>query len=177
VIGFCILHYQMVTSHSNIKNMANSIEVIVGDLQNAEHRQAMLTQLDLYMQDPMGGHGKMDEKLASEIIEGLLLQPNYLFFLATCNGEYAGLANCFVNFSTFKAKPLINIHDFSVSPAYRKKGIGEAMMARIIGYARGKGYAKVNLEVRHDNIGAQNLYKKVGFVECEPPMYFWEQRV
>jgi ribosomal protein S18 acetylase RimI-like enzyme len=157
--------------------MDKSIEVIVGDLQNAEHRQAMLAQLDLYMQDPMAGHGKMTEILASEIIDGLLIQPNYLFFLAKLNGEYAGVANCFVNFSTFKAKPLINIHDFSVSPAFRKKGIGEAMMAKIIGYAREKGYAKVNLEVRHDNIGAQNLYKKVGFVECEPPMYFWEIKV
>jgi ribosomal protein S18 acetylase RimI-like enzyme len=125
----------------------------------------------------MGGQGKLGEKLASEIIEGLLHQPNYLFFLATYNGEIAGFANCFVNFSTFKAKPLINIHDFSVSPSFRKMGIGEAMMAKIVDYAHIKGYAKVTLEVRHDNEKAQNLYKKFGFKDCTTPMYFWERAV
>jgi ribosomal protein S18 acetylase RimI-like enzyme len=154
--------------------MADKIEVIVGDIHNEEHQQAMLSQLDLYMQDPMGGQGKLSDKLAAEVLSGLQLQPNFLFFLAKCNEEYAGVANCFVNFSTFKAKQLINIHDFSVSPEFRKKGIGKKIMGEIIDYARVKGYAKVTLEVRHDNTNAQNLYKEIGFTECIPPMYFWE---
>jgi ribosomal protein S18 acetylase RimI-like enzyme len=157
--------------------MTDLIDVIVGDIQNTEHRQAMLAQLDLYMQDPMAGHGKMSDTLAVKLVEGLLAQPNYLFFLAKCNGEYAGVANCFVNFSTFKAKKLVNIHDFSVSPLFRKRGIGVAMMEKIIDFAREQGYAKVNLEVRHDNINAQQLYKKMRFIECDPPMYFWEREV
>jgi ribosomal protein S18 acetylase RimI-like enzyme len=154
--------------------MTNSIKVIIGDINNEEHQQAMLAQLDLYMQDPMAGCGKMPDKLAIKIIDGLKEQPNYLFFLALYKGEYAGLANCFVNFSTFKAKQLVNIHDFSVSPNFRKKGIGEAMMDEIIRYCRNKGYCKVTLEVRNDNEKAQQLYKKQGFTECDPPMYFWE---
>jgi len=157
--------------------MTDLIEVFVGDIKDIEHQQAMLAQLDLYMQDPMAGHGKMLDTLAVEIVKGLLAQPNYLFFLAKCNGKYAGVANCFVNFSTFKAKKLINIHDFSVSPLFRKKGIGVAMMEKIIDYAHEQGYAKVNLEVRHDNINAQHLYTKMGFTECDPPMYFWERYV
>jgi ribosomal protein S18 acetylase RimI-like enzyme len=157
--------------------MADKIEVIVGDIRNEEHQQAMLSQLDLYMQDPMGGQGKLSEKLAAEVLSGLQIQPNFLFFLAKCNEEYAGVANCFVNFSTFKAKQLINIHDFSVSPGFRQKGIGNKMLEKIIDYARMKGYAKVTLEVRYDNENAQNLYKKMGFKDCIPPMYFWELMV
>jgi GNAT superfamily N-acetyltransferase len=157
--------------------MSDSIEVIVGDIHNEEHKQAMLSQLDFYMQDPMAGQGKMPEKLAGKIIEGLMNQPNYLFFLAKCNGAYTGVANCFINFSTFKAKQLINIHDFSVSPHYRKKGIGEAMMGKIIDHCREKGYCKITLEVRNDNFNAQNLYRKIGFIECDPPMHFWERLI
>jgi ribosomal protein S18 acetylase RimI-like enzyme len=157
--------------------MKDKIEVIVGDIRNKEHQQAMLSQLDIYMQDPMGGQGKLSEKLAIEVLSGLLVQPNFVFFLARCNEEYAGVANCFVNFSTFKAKQLINIHDFSVSPGFRKKGIGGKMMLKIIDYAREKGYVKINLEVRNDNESAQNLYKKFGFRDCIPPMYFWELMV
>lgn len=154
--------------------MTNSIEVIVGDIQNEEHRQAMLSQLDWYMQDPMAGQGKMPEKLAVKIIEGLEKQPNYLFFLAKYNHEFAGVANCFINFSTFKAKQLLNIHDFSVSPEFRKKGVGKSLMSKIVEYCHEKGYCKITLEVRNDNIKAQYLYQKLGFTECDPPMYFWE---
>jgi ribosomal protein S18 acetylase RimI-like enzyme len=155
--------------------MNNKIEVIVGDIRNKEHQQAMLSQLDLYMQDPMGGQGKLSEKLASEVLSGLLVQPNFIFFLAKCNDEYAGVANCFINYSTFKAKQLINIHDFSVSPHYRRKGIGEALMNKIFNYSKENCFAKVTLEVRNDNLNAQNLYKKMGFNECRPTMYFWEK--
>jgi len=154
--------------------MNDSIEVFAGDILNEEHQQAMLTQLDFYMQDPMAEQGKMPDELALKVINGLIAQPNYLFFLAKCNGEYAGLANCFINFSTFKAKQLVNIHDFSVSPHFRKRGIGEAIMKKIIEHCRENGYCKVTLEVRNDNEKAQHLYQKMGFVECEPPMFFWE---
>lgn len=155
--------------------MAEKIEVIVGDIKNVEHQQAMLSQLDLYMRDPMGGQGAMSEKLASEILSGLMVQPNFVFFLAKCNNEFAGFANCFVNFSTFKAKQLINIHDFAVAPQFRNKGIGKELMNGIFNYSLENHFCKVTLEVRHDNPKAQNLYKSLGFSECNPVMYFWEK--
>lgn len=157
--------------------MKEKIEVIVGDINDEGHVNAMLNQLDLYMQDPMGGHGKLSSELALTIKNGLKQQPNYLFFLAKTDDEYVGLANCFVNFSTFRGKPLVNIHDFAVNPLFRKKGVGKALMDFIFKYATEKGYCKVNLEVRHDNEKAQNLYRKMGFNECRPPMFFWEKLI
>ncbi|HPB05884.1 MAG TPA: GNAT family N-acetyltransferase [Prolixibacteraceae bacterium] len=152
----------------------NDIEIITGDLRLVEHRVAMLALLEMYMLDPMGDHGRLTDELAEEIVLGLESQPNYLFFLAKYGSEYVGLANCFVNFSTFKAKKLVNIHDFAVSPKYRKLGIGEALMRGIFDYSLRMGFCKVTLEVRHDNEAAQKLYKKMGFKECNTPMYFWE---
>jgi len=154
--------------------MKDKIEVITGDIWNKEHQRAMLSQLDLYMQDPMGGQGKLSEELAYEVLSGLQEQTNFVFFLAKYNGEYAGVANCFVNFSTFKAKKLINIHDFSISPHFRKKGIGKALMDQIFKYSKENCFVKVTLEVRTDNTNAQNLYKRMGFNDCIPPMCFWE---
>jgi len=154
--------------------MTDKIEIIVGDIRNKEHQLAMLSQLDLYMQDPMGGFGKMSDKLASDLVNGLMNQPNFVFFLVKCNDEYAGFANCFVNFSTFKAKQLINIHDFAVAPQFRKKGVGKELMNEILTYSRIHHFCKVTLEVRYDNPNAQNLYKSLGFSECNPSMFFWE---
>lgn len=151
------------------------IEVVKGDINVYNDAKAMLSMLDLYMQDEMGGAKPLQSNIASKNIEMLKNQSNYVFFLARYNGEPAGVANCFVNFSTFKAKQLINIHDFAVSPHFRRKGIGRAMMQTIFRYARENDFYKVNLEVRNDNYGAQKLYKEAGFEECEPPMYFWER--
>ena len=151
------------------------IEVIIGDIFNEEHQKAMISLLDDYMQDPMGGVGPISDELAYRVVEGLKLQTNYLFFLAISNGEYAGLANCYINFSTFKAKQYINIHDFTVSSLFRKKGIGKKLMEAVVAYAETKGFSKVNLEVRHDNSAAQALYKSTGFADGNPPMYFWER--
>lgn len=151
------------------------IEVVKGDINVDNDAKAMLTMLDLYMQDEMGGGRPLQPDIASKNIEMLKQQPNYVFFLAKYEGEVAGVANCFVAFSTFKAKQLINIHDFAVSPHFRRKGIGRAMMQKIFEYARENDFCKVTLEVRNDNYGAQELYKEAGFEECEPPMHFWER--
>jgi len=153
------------------------IVVKQGDINDERDAQAMLTMLAEYMNDPMGGERTLNPELAQKNIEGLQKQSNYVFFLAYLNGELAGLANCFVNFSTFKAKPLINIHDFSVDPRFRRKGIGEAMLDKITDYCRENDFCKITLEVRYDNDGAQRLYRRKGFAAGEPPYYFWEKEI
>lgn len=153
------------------------IEVYQGDIQNVQDQRNMLEMLAAYMKDPMGGEKDMSDELAQELIERLTKQCNYVFFLARVDGKPAGIANCFIGFSTFKAKQLLNIHDFAVHPDFRRRGIGEALMKKIFSYAKLQNMCRVNLEVRHDNHGAQKLYQKVGFVDSEPPMYFWEREL
>ena len=89
--------------------------------------------------------------------------------------EFAALANCNLNFSTWQAKPLINIHDFIVSPKFRNQRVGYFLLNEMAKYAEKNNYCRLNLEVRHDNFKAQSLYKKAGFDECKPPNYFWEK--
>jgi GNAT superfamily N-acetyltransferase len=151
------------------------IQIILGDIYNPVHCAEMLAMLDQYMQDPMGGCLPLSKELGERIIAGLKLQPNYLFFLAHCDGQLAGFANCFVNFSTFKAKQLVNIHDIAIHSDFRKKGIGKALMEAITRYSEEYNFCKITLEVRNDNTKAQKLYKSLGFSECKPPMYFWEK--
>ncbi len=150
------------------------MEFIKIDIQSKEHQEAILSLMNDYMLDKMGVEKQLDPVLGKEIIEGLKVQNNYLGFLVKLDNNFVGLANCFVGFSTFKAKQLVNIHDFVVSPQSRGKGCGRFMLSNIISYAQEMNYAKVTLEVRYDNPNAQSLYKSVGFTECEPPMYFWQ---
>ncbi len=147
------------------------------DLNNAEHCSQVIRLLDAYMQDEMGNGAPMPRELAPKIIDGLKEYPAYLGFFALVDGEYAALANCNNLFSTFKASPLINIHDFIVHPDFRGKGAGKFLLDSIAEFGKQNGYCRVNLEVRHDNVKAQKLYLKAGYAECAPPMYFWEKNL
>lgn len=145
------------------------------DLENPLHCKQLLHLLNYYMEDEMGISQSMPKALGPKIIDGLKKHPAYLGFFVCINGDYAALANCNLNFSTWAAKPLINIHDFVVSPHYRKQGVGEFLMKGIEAFATEKEFVKINLEVRDDNFKAQTLYKKMGFTDCTPPMYFWQK--
>lgn len=145
------------------------------DLKNETHCKKLLYLLNEYMEDEMGAKQTMPEQLGEIIIDGLKMHTAFLGFFVCIEEEYAALASCNLNYSTWQAKFLINIHDFIVSPKYRKQGVGAFLLKGIENYAKEKGYCKINLEVRNDNILAQKLYKKMGFADCVPPMYFWQK--
>jgi len=133
--------------------------------------------MNAYMEDDMGVGEPMPEHVAPNLINGLKKHVEYRGFFITENGEYAALANCNMNFGTFAASPVLNIHDFIVLPGFRKIGIGHFLMQKIIEYATENDCNKITLEVRHDNIKAKNLYLKTGFSEGKPPYLFWEKNL
>jgi len=58
-----------------------------------------------------------------------------------------------------------HITNIAVHPLFRRKGVGEAILKALMMEARRMGIDRMTLEVRASNIAAQNLYKKLGFVE------------
>lgn len=153
------------------------LSIIQVDLQNPQHCEQVIKLLNDYMNDPMGNNNPMPKGLAPQIISGLKQYSGFLGFFVMGGDQFAGLANCNINFSTFQAMPLINIHDFIVAPEFRNIGAGSFLLRGIINYASQNGYCRVNLEVREDNQIAKSLYKKMGFTDCVPRMMFWERKV
>lgn len=147
------------------------------DLSNPTHTEQLIKLINDYMNDPMGNNRPMEMSIAPQIISGLKAHPSFLGFFVKVGDQFAGLANCNVNFSTFQAKPLINIHDFIVAPEFRRVGAGQFLLQGIIDYAAERNYCRVNLEVREDNLTAKSLYKKLGFSDCVPKMVFWEKKL
>ena len=152
-------------------------EFVKIDLHNDEHCSNLLKLLNDYMEDEIGLGKPMPETLGPRIIHGLKKHAAFCGFFVCVDGEYAALANCNINFSTWQALPLLNIHDFVVSPAFRGKGTGLFLLNKIEAFASKEGFCRINLEVRHDNLMAQKLYRKAGFIECDPPNLFWEKRL
>lgn len=130
--------------------------------------------LDEYAADPMGRGRPLDVAVKEHLIDDLANHPSAVVYLAELHCKSVGLAVCFLQYSTFGGYSLLNIHDFFVSAAARRRGIGRSLLQAIFRDARAKGIQKVTLEVRADNVVAQSLYRAEAFRECEPPMLFWQ---
>jgi len=154
-----------------------NIEILKADLTDSQQVASIIDIVDSYAREPMAG----GEPLAAEVRDQLVIElasvPGLVVFLALFDSEPAGVAVCFRGYSTFKAKPLLNIHDFAVLPEKRNHGLGRALLRAIDEYARESGCCKVTLEVREDNIGARRLYREVGFGTEILPTIFLEKRL
>jgi ribosomal protein S18 acetylase RimI-like enzyme len=89
--------------------------------------------------------------------------------------EPVGLAVCFLGYSTFAARPLVNIHDLIVHPNFRRRGVAAQLLAAVETRARELGCCKVTLEVRVDNAAARSLYATRGFSSGGSPYELWFQ--
>ncbi|MEM6656327.1 MAG: GNAT family N-acetyltransferase, partial [Planctomycetota bacterium] len=87
--------------------------------------------------------------------------------LAWRAGEPVGLAIAFEGYSTFAARPLLNLHDLVVAAEHRGRGAGGRLLDAVEGEARSRGCAFVTLEVVGSNRAAQRLYRRHGFVGGE----------
>src|SRR4029453_18000965 len=139
------------------------IRIVEADLSLSQHKEAVLAMVDAYSRDPMGNAKPLDSDVRARLIRGLQENPTTLIFLAFNEDDPVGAAVCFTGFSTFAAKPLINIHDFVVLPATRGKGVGRRLLEAVEAKARELGCCKLTLEVMDNNDRALRAYEAAGF--------------
>jgi ribosomal-protein-alanine N-acetyltransferase len=58
----------------------------------------------------------------------------------------------------------VDIHNIAVHIDFRRQGIGQALLQRVIEQTRNRESSLVTLEVRVSNTSAQRLYESMGFV-------------
>lgn len=110
------------------------------------------------------------EKLSHEVvaneadIAGALFADHPVLFcdIAEWNGEIAGFAVWFVNFSTFAGKPGLYLEDLFVRPAFRRNGIGQALLGHLARHCVDKGWARLQWSVLDWNAPSITFYKSLG---------------
>ncbi len=141
----------------------SDLRIIEANLADPAHRQAVLELTCAYARDAMGCGKDLPQEVQQTLVERLAAHPTTLIFLAEADGRAIGIATCFLGFSTFAAKPLINIHDLHVLPEFQRHGIGRRLLAAVEAAARARDCCKLTLEVQDDNHRAANLYRSFGF--------------
>jgi GNAT superfamily N-acetyltransferase len=154
------------------ENPSNALEIKPLDLSDALQAKAFVALLDHYAAGESGGGAGLAEQVKRELPARLLQWPGFVAYMAWSEREAVGLINCFTGFSTFKAKPLLNVHDVIVHGEHRGKGVARALFAAVESAARASGCCKITLEVLEGNGVAKQAYASFGFrpYELDPAM-------
>lgn len=140
-----------------------SLTVEVLDLSDLKQAEIWLQLLDHYASDPMGGGDGLSDYAKLHLVETIRQVPGFHGALARLDGEAVGLIDCFAGFSTFAARPLLNVHDIVVHQSVRGRGIGQALLAWAEARAGQLGCCKLTLEVLSNNARAMASYVAFGF--------------
>lgn len=154
--------------------------IIIADYFHANDAEAVVSLMNHYALDKMGGSEALPDTVQKTLVAELLKVPGAFTVLAMVDGKPVGLVNCLMGFSTFKAKPLINIHDVIVLAECRGLKLSQLMLNKVEEVARERGCCKLTLEVLQANDIAQNAYMKFGFANyvLDPEMggaMFWQK--
>lgn len=152
--------------------MAAAFSVRQADYGHPSDAAAVVALLDAYASDPAGGGEPLSDFVKANLARELAARPQAYSVLAFDGEQPVGLVNCIEGFSSFKCKPLVNVHDVAVLSSHRGRGIAEAMLAEAERIAVERGAVKMTLEVLSGNSPAVKLYRRIGYegYQLDPAM-------
>lgn len=158
----------------------SEVSIRIADFSLAKDARALVQLMQEYAQDPMGGGTPIAESILAGLPQKLKAYQGAFSVIAWQGDTPIGLTNCFETLSTFKASPLINIHDVVVSRQSRGLGVTPKMLAMVEKVAAERGCCKLTLEVLEGNQRAQKVYLEFGFAGYEldekfGKAQFWEK--
>jgi GNAT superfamily N-acetyltransferase len=142
------LHWSIETMHSIRPATVEDIPLILD----------LIRELALYEREP-------DAVKATEadiLRDGFGPSPYFHCLIVELNDEPAGFVLYFFNYSTWMGRPGIYVEDLFVRPAYRGKGLGKALLARVAAIAVEKGCGRLQWSVLDWNQPAIAFYVSLG---------------
>ena len=152
------------------------------DYTDSAQMQQLVSLLDQYARDPMGGGEGLKESVKQQLPSAMSARNDLISGIVYCDDEPAGLINCVEGFSTFNANAILNIHDVVVLEPYRGKGLSRRLFEFAEGVARDRGCCKVTLEVLDGNEVAKAAYARFGYGGYElgsdtGQALFWQKKL
>lgn len=90
--------------------------------------------------------------------------PTVFCEIAEWDGAPAGFAVWFLNFSTFSGRHGIYLEDLFVRPAYRRRGIGRALLVHLARRCASEGWTRFQWSVLDWNAPSIAFYESLGAV-------------
>ncbi len=163
---------------------ANAIRIEPANLADDRDAAAILTMLRAFAQEPVSGGRDLPADVQARLLDGLRRHPVSRNWLAwddsTSPPTAVGCAICQIGFSTFLAKPTLNLHDLFVLASHRDRGVGGMLMKTLHMAAKELGCGKVTLEVNRANEAGQRFYQRLGYGDGQSTdrgdgVWFWSK--
>jgi GNAT superfamily N-acetyltransferase len=98
-----------------------------------------------------------------EILETIFAEnPKVFCDLVEVDGDIAGMAIWFLNYSTWQGKHGIYLEDLYVKPEYRGRGYGKALLQHLANICNERGYGRFQWWVLDWNSPAIEFYRSLG---------------
>ncbi|SDS93943.1 GNAT family N-acetyltransferase [Microterricola viridarii] len=122
----------------------------------------LIVELAVYEKEP-------DAVVATEeSLQRALFGENPMVFAHVVDGdrpgELAGISIWYLTFSTWEGVHGIHLEDLYVSPEYRSRGLGKALLLNLAALCVERGYARLEWDVLDWNEPAIGFYRALGAV-------------
>jgi ribosomal protein S18 acetylase RimI-like enzyme len=113
-----------------------------------------------------------EEHHATAFIRDRVMQSNGRYFLARKGETAIGFMHLMPSTNTLAMRPIWFLEDLYVDVPARGKGVATALLRHAEAFARDTGAERLTLATAHDNLAAQHIYKKLGYVREDHFLYF-----
>lgn len=101
---------------------------------------------------------------ARKFIKERLRKKDSIIFLISEEKKIIGFCQIYPSYSSVAMKQIYILNDLYIEPQYRQKGAAKALLLHAKNYTKENKVTKIVLKTAIDNIAAQNLYQKLGYV-------------
>jgi len=114
-----------------------------------------------------------EEARATAFIRDRITQSSGRYFLAWNETSSAiGFMQLMPSNNTLAMRPIWFLEDLYVDVPARGQRVATALLSYAEDFARSTGAERLTLATAHDNLAAQHIYKKLGYVREEHFLYF-----
>ena len=113
-----------------------------------------------------------EQEQAAAFIRDRVTQSSGRYFLAWNGDNAIGFMHLMPSTNTLAMRPIWFLEDLYVDVSARGQGVATALLSYAEAFARGTGAERLTLATAHDNLAAQHIYKKLGYVREEHFLYF-----
>ncbi|GLU51988.1 GNAT family N-acetyltransferase [Dyadobacter frigoris] len=117
---------------------------------------------------------EFDRESFNNVFHTNLAQDRIQYVIAELGGEPVGMGSCHTQFLLHHACVVAEIQEMYVSPQYRSKEIGKALVEKLIDFAKSKNALQIEVTSNNVRESAHRFYEKEGFKKSHVKlvMYF-----
>lgn len=115
----------------------------------------------------------MDKEEEKEYLSLMLKEENNYGYVASINNEIVGFAlfGLVSKPANFVSPEVAYIYEIVVKEQHRHKGVGNALVKKIIEFSQTMGIDKIELEIKNSNEQGISFYQKAGFYDYSKTMF------